>query len=1013
MSKNQNNTNISITEEYLQDYELYRKKYGDKTFILIQVGSFFEAYSTNSRGPNLQVMSSVLNIYCTRKDKTISEINEKNPYMMGFPMVATNKFIQMLVSNGYTVIMKEQVTQPPNPVRKITQIYSPGTYIDNIEKSDANNIICIYFEEEKQRNGSSLLCAGLSCIDISTGKCIVHKVLSTETDRRLAIDETMHFINTLNPSEIIIYFQQKITKNADILEADTGYSKDKIISYLNLDNWNYIFNSDIPKKYNEIRFQNEFFGKIYKDTGILQPIEYIELDELDYEYTRLSFILLLNFAIDHNEYLVHDIEKPQHFTDVNRLKLHNNAIYQLNIIHDNNINKKHYGYGSLFDVVNNTSTAMGYRLLKDRLTSPLKSSDALNKIYSDTEIFIKDNLYLDINENLISITDIERLNIKMLMKKLQPCDFVLLIDSLGEALNMSHKLKNKGTVDIIPDNDTLTQIQEMIKYSNKTFTLSEMKKYTVNNISDSFFMKGIYPDIDKLNNSIKSDLELMNELSIVLSEYITDSRNSKNQKSKICVKRNELDGYYLNLSKPRAEILKTNLANIESITVRNTEIKTDRLKFNMHNKNNTKIVLLNNNNNNNNSNNLDYENTEIDTDDIHNTMIALITTYFYKEMDYIYATYSKYIKRITYFVAYCDYIKSNAKTAQLYNYTQPIIKYNIKNSYVKATNMRHPIIERLIDYEYIPHNVDLGNELKGMLVYGLNSSGKSSYMKAIGLCIIMAQAGLYIPAESFIYSPYDMLFTRITGDDNLFKGLSSFTVEMIELKAIMKRANSKTLIIGDEICRGTEHISANAIVASAIIKLNEAQSSFIFATHLHEIAKMKRITDLQNVKSYYISVELDAKSNRLIYDRKMKEGSGENIYGITVAKYIIADNDFTKLATEIKNDMLNEYSGLTSGKTSRYNTDLLIDECTLCHAKNKKSHISPLETHHIFFQKDCTNGFLNAKPHIHKNNLSNLVVLCSECHDKLHSGDFTIDGYVMTSRGKSLKVNKDNNTLLL
>lgn len=1015
----------SITEEYLKDHETYIQKYGDNAFVLIQVGSFHESYSTNTRGPNLQYISSLLNIICSRKDKGIRDINEKNPYMMGFPLVASQKFIQLLINNGYTVILKEQVTPPPNPQRKVTQIFSPGTYVDNIESKDANNIICIYLEEEKQKNGFGLLCSGMSSVDISTGKVYIHKSLSTESDKRLALDETSRFINTMNPREIIIYFQQnesqiKANASKSSLESDVGYNKEKIISYLDLDNRNCIFKEGLPKStYKEIKFQNEFFGKIYGDTGILLPIEYLNLDEMDYEYTRLSLILLLDFAKDHNELLLSDIEKPQHYIDASRMKLGNNAIYQLNIVEDNvKVTKGSRGIGSLFDVVNNTSTAMGYRLLKDRLVSPIVSHETLNKMYDHTEIILKDKFYLELEENLSGISDIERFNVKMILKRLQPFELVTLTESLNEANKMFTKImkfqeknKNININGLIPDNETMIQINEFIKLIDKTFVISELKKYSMNNITDTFFIKGIHKDVDKISSRLKKGLEFMIDLSNTLSDYLGDSKNNKLKKAKIVVKRNDMDGYYMNLSKPRAEILKTNLESIESISIKDIEIRIEDLKFNSNNKNNTKITIPSLNEKKE-FKIEDYENENNDDND-HNKLIELVSYYYFIEIEKLYLIYGKYIKKIIPFISYCDFLKSNAKTASKYNYKKPQISYNSDLSFVNAINMRHPIIERLIDYEYVPHNVNLGTDLKGMLVYGVNSAGKTAIMKAVGLNIIMAQAGLYVPSSSFIYSPYESLFTRITGNDNLFKGLSSFTVEMIELKAIMKRSGPKTLVIGDEICRGTEHISGNAIVATSIINLAKSKSSFIFATHLHEIASMKRITELNNVKSFHISVEFDSKNNKLIYDRQLKPGPGEPIYGVIVAKYIIGDPEFNKLASEIKTELLNEYSGVTSGITSKYNSKLLIDECKLCGKKNVKSHISPLETHHINFQKDCVDGFIQNKPHMRKNDLANLVVLCTECHDKLHAGEFKIDGYVMTSSGKSLQVTNKNNTLLI
>jgi len=177
-------------------------------------------------------------------------------------------------------------------------------------------------------------------------------------------------------------------------------------------------------------------------------------------------------------------------------------------------------------------------------------------------------------------------------------------------------------------------------------------------------------------------------------------------------------------------------------------------------------------------------------------------------------------------------------------------------------------------------------------------------MKALGLTIIMAQSGMFVPAKTFKYSPYHSIFTRISGNDNIFKELSSFSVEMVELKAIWKRSDSQTLVIGDEVCRGTEHVSGNAIVASTLIKLSQKNSTFIFATHLHDIVKLPQVKAITNIKAFHLSVSFDEKNDRLLFDRILKEGTGEEIYGITVAKYIIQDTEFTELTNKIKDELL-------------------------------------------------------------------------------------------------------------
>jgi DNA mismatch repair protein MutS len=294
-----------------------------------------------------------------------------------------------------------------------------------------------------------------------------------------------------------------------------------------------------------------------------------------------------------------------------------------------------------------------------------------------------------------------------------------------------------------------------------------------------------------------------------------------------------------------------------------------------------------------------------------------------------------------------------------------------------------------------------------MLIYGLNSAGKTVLQKSIGVCVVMAQAGMFVPANECIYSPYKSLYTRMTGSDNMFKGLSSFALEMLELKAILRRSGPYTMVIGDEICRGTEHISGNAIVATTIIELEKSSSTFIFATHLHEIAKMDRIKKLAKVKSFHISVEYDQQTDSLIYDRKLKDGDGDTIYGITVARYILNDKNFISTALEIKDEITKTHNSLISGKTSKYNKDLLIHECQICHKKDTTGFISELQTHHINFQKDCENGFAKNKQHIRKNDKANLIVICAECHDKVHHDNLDIKGYVMTSKGKKVVINKN------
>ena len=154
-----------------------------------------------------------------------------------------------------------------------------------------------------------------------------------------------------------------------------------------------------------------------------------------------------------------------------------------------------------------------------------------------------------------------------------------------------------------------------------------------------------------------------------------------------------------------------------------------------------------------------------------------------------------------------------------------------ENSYIKAKKMRHILIENIEKNEiYVPNDVHIGHNENnlGMLLYGTNAVGKTSLIKSIGICILMAQSGCFVPCESFEYCPYKYIFTRIIGNDNIFKGLSTFGVEMSELRVILKNCNKNSIILGDELCSGTEIDSALSIFLSSLMTMTQQESTFIF-----------------------------------------------------------------------------------------------------------------------------------------------------------------------------------------
>ena len=208
--------------------------------------------------------------------------------------------------------------------------------------------------------------------------------------------------------------------------------------------------------------------------------------------------------------------------------------------------------------------------------------------------------------------------------------------------------------------------------------------------------------------------------------------------------------------------------------------------------------------------------------------------------------------------------------------------------------------------------------------------------------------------------------------------------------AILKRNDKNTLVIGDEICKGTEEKSANIIVCYMLEILSKSNTSFITATHLHKIANMESVKNINKIKLKHLKITYDENNDMLIYNRNLLDGQGDTFYGLQVAKYLMKDTYFNDRTNEI----LKEYDNISNVKQSKYNKDIYIEKCYICNNTNK------LETHHIIWQKDFNNNNVNF--YLHKNDKSNLVVLCVECHDKVDNNDIIINGWIETTIGRKL-----------
>ena len=243
---------------------------------------------------------------------------------------------------------------------------------------------------------------------------------------------------------------------------------------------------------------------------------------------------------------------------------------------------------------------------------------------------------------------------------------------------------------------------------------------------------------------------------------------------------------------------------------------------------------------------------------------------------------------------------------------------------------------------------------------------------------------------------YEQLFTRIVSQDNLYKGLSTFAVEMMELKNIFNRATTKSLILGDEISQGTETESGLAIVAGAILKLLELDATFIFATHLHQLKNIEKLQKIDSLILLHLGVTYDEENDTLIYNRQLQLGMGSSLYGLEFAKSLHMDKTFLKNAYEIRENLLgksSEIKQLSLKKRSRYNKQLYVTKCALCDDNVE-------DVHHITEQNLANDAGMIGS--MSKNHKYNLIPLCKRHHKLVHEGKVLISGFVMTSKGIKL-----------
>jgi DNA mismatch repair protein MutS len=1032
---------MTLIKKYFDLTKEYIFEYGEKTILLMQVGAFYEVYGIRNkntdqiRNSQIQDFSKICELNIVDKNICITEIKKDESIVMaGFKDIMIDKYIKKLQEAGYTTVVYTQDEQTKNTTRNLAGIFSPGTYFNN--EQDAcdgstsrnkltNNTMCIWIESIESKliePKGKFVMVGISNIDIYTGKTTLYQYKETYIHNPTTYDELEKFVSIYEPTEVIIISNLSTGEIEDII----SFSNIKSllihkISLVSATNTNTTTINEFTKKARNCEkqvYQKEILERFYEivDFSVFMQNFY------DNSIATQSFCFLLDFIFQHNPYLVHKISEPSFENNSDRLLLANHSLRQLNIID----NDYHGPFSSVEKVLNHCLTPMGKRKFSYDLLNPSKNTEFLQGEYDITEYLLglenvvsreNSNGSISIRSKLAKIKDVSKWNRQLHMKKITPnslyqlykniqttreiFDIVVKDKIICEYLNKHTAYKNV-TMECV--GSYCSEILDFLDFHLDIELCNNLDQYV--NFDTNFIKKGIDSNLDNAITVMSESMNKLESIRVFLNNLLEKYEKKTKATEYVKLHETEKNNYSLLATKRRCTILKEALKTVADKPIMlqyNSDqckefefviVDKDKDKKDKKEKGTTNVDFLTQSTANNSI-----------VNPIINELCKNISTMKVQFKEILNNAYTSFIHKfvssgengqtypfkidfLIHFITKIDVLYNKVFIVNKYGYCKPEIDDSADKSFANIKGIRHCLIEHLQQNElYVSNDVTIGIDdtdgVDGMLLYGTNAVGKTSFIRAIGIAIIMAQAGLYVPCTKFVYKPYHSIFTRILGNDNIFKGLSTFAVEMSELRTILKLATKNSLVLGDELCSGTESVSAISIFVAGIQYLSNIKSSFLFATHLHEIVNYEEITSMPNVGLFHMSVVYDREKDVLIYDRKLKRGPGTSVYGLEVCKSLNLPNDFLEMANQIRIKYHPNMGSALSLQQSNYNSNILVSICKMCN-KNMAT-----ETHHLQHQVNANhNGIIISQTDnntmFHKNHPANLLTICESCHKGIH-----------------------------
>lgn len=488
---------------------------------------------------------------------------------------------------------------------------------------------------------------------------------------------------------------------------------------------------------------------------------------------------------------------------------------------------------SLLWLLDNTKTAMGSRKLKYFIENPLLDINKINKRYDIVSKLLEEFILAEeLRNDLYEVYDLERLCGKLSFGSANGKDLLQLKASLKVLPSIKEKLEKIGFYEKIT---TMSDLYDLLEKS--------IYEEPPNTIKEGYLIKdGYSSELDELKDLSRGGKDF-------ISRFETEERERTGIKG-LKVGFNKVFGYYIEISKSYLNMVTDDMGYIRKQTLANCERFINPIL-----KEKEDLILSS-------------------EDRIINLEYNLFIEIRDKCKEYI-----PELQRTAKVISEIDVLSSFALVSEKYNYIRPIIT---TGNEIKVLNSRHPVVERVLKgEEYVPNDIVMDNNTDILLITGPNMAGKSTYMRQLGIIAIMAQIGCFVPAEEATLPIFDKIFTRIGASDDLVSGESTFMVEMMEASRAIKYATRNSLILFDELGRGTATFDGMSL-AQAILEYvaNKIKCKTLFSTHYHELTDMEK--NIPNLKNKHVSAVEE--NGNITFLHKVKDGSVDKSYGINVAK---------------------------------------------------------------------------------------------------------------------------------